>query len=82
MIRSCNDDNDEDTHNVDADEGGLEPGSTRGTTVPCSHKENIHVSESFACINPLYADERNQDKIVRISNKQLGTEENSLPFLE
>ena len=83
-LRSYNDtdDGDDDDDSIDAfaDDGGLEEGPAPGTTGAYPDKENIHVTESFAYINPLYCDESVNKSIVRILNEELGTKTNPLPF--
>ena len=83
-LRSYDEDNDDtdDDNSIDAfaDDGGLEPSPAPGTTGPYPDEENVHVTVSFACINPLHCDETNNNQILRILNEELGTENNPLPF--
>ena len=54
-LHSYTDDDKEDVYNTDTDKGGLESGPAQGITGSYSNEENIHVTKSFAYLNPLYS---------------------------
>ena len=63
------------------EDGSLEAGPDQSNaTGPLPDEDNIHVSQNYACINPLLQSESNDESITRLLNEAMGTADNPLPF--
>ena len=77
--------NDSRTYDIDDDfheeEGSLEDGPAQSNASrPYSNKENDYVTNNYASLNPLIENETNDASAQNISNKAMGTANNSEPF--
>ena len=77
--------NDLHTYDIDNDihkeEGGLEDSPVQSNVSgPYSDEENAHITNTYACINPLLESETNDVSIRNFLNEAMGTANNPMPF--
>ena len=69
-------------NNMHEEEGGLEDGPVQSNASrPYPNKENAHVTNAYAYVNPLLEIETNNISIRNFLNEVMGTADNPMPFL-
>jgi len=67
--------------NIEEERGGLEDGPAQSNASrPYPDEENAHVTNAYACANPLVQSETNNVSMRNFLNEVMGAANNSVPF--